>query len=231
MRLRKNTWQREAFSRDRTDGGGGGDDFDVDDDTKDDGDDGTDDDGDDDDDTDDEDDDAPLNSEGKPVTKKDWEAVNKALRAARREARQARRGRNKTDDGKDDKTDDGTDDKADETRIRAEAENAAMQTWKPVVVNERARAALKDAGLIGDPGRVLRLLDMDDIDVDLDDSGKVTVDGLTEQVEDLRKDYPHLFRKRGSRRIDAGDRDEINEKRKGKRSASEIQADVLLGRL
>ena len=102
-------------------------------------------------------------------------------------------------------------------------ENVAAAKWKPVLVNREARAALKDAGLIGETGPLLKLLDLDDIDVT--DDGDV--EGLDEQIADLQRQYGALFRKkRGGSAIDASDRGRDSGKKK---SASEIQAEALRG--
>jgi hypothetical protein len=112
-----------------------------------------------------------------------------------------------------------------------EADTKAEAKWKPVFVRREATHALREAGLIGKPDRLLRLLDIDALDVDIDEeSGDVDIDGLDDQITDLRKEYPSLFRKRGSSSIDAADRDEIGGRRKEKRSATQLQADLLLGR-
>ncbi len=75
---------------------------------------------------------------------------------------------------------------------------------KPVLVRAEARGALKDAGLIGSPDRLLRMLDLDDIDVVYDRKGEVEdIDGLADQVKELKREYPELFAKKGSSRINA----------------------------
>lgn len=114
-----------------------------------------------------------------------------------------------------------------------EAETKAEARWKPVFVRREAAHALVAAGLIGKPDRLLKMLDVDKLDVDIDeDTGDVDIDGLEEQVSGLRKDYPSLFRKRGSGSIDASDRggDRLNGGSKRDRTATQIQADALLGR-
>lgn len=201
------------FTRDREDGGGGGtdDEIDVEDDT------------DDEDEDEDGDEDEPkpaVKPDGKPFTQADLDALNLALRNARRDARQAKKSGNGKDGGKDSKPD---------PALIEEATTAAIGPWKQATVRREARGALKDAGLIGEPKALLRLIDMDEVDVEVDDDGEVTIDGLTEQITDLRRQYPSLFRKkRGSGAIDAADRTGGDGK---KRSASEIQAMALRGQL
>lgn len=186
-------------------------------------------DGDDNDEDDDDEDDGDepfVKEDGKPFTKKDYDALQLALKNARKAERAARRN-GRDDKGGKDGDDKGGDDK-DVERVRAEIESKAVATWKPLIVNQAARAALVEAGLMGAPDRLLKLLDLDEIDVD-PETGEI--DGLEEQIEDMRKDYSSLFRKRGgARRIDAGDKD--RRERSGKKmSATELQAAALLGDL
>jgi len=76
----------------------------------------------------------------------------------------------------------------------ARAEEAAK--YKPIVVTKAARAALLEAGLATDTPsdkvkKMLRLIDFDDIDFDED--GEVS--GLEDQVDQIKTDFPELFRK------------------------------------
>lgn len=224
-----------SFGRDRDAlGGGGGDDFDEDtggggekagskggsdeDDEDDEDDAGSDD-------SDDEDDDESTGvtkADGSPVTQDDWDKLQKSLRAARRDARSKGRNGGGDDKGGDDK------DTPDADRIRAEVESEVAGAWKGRVVRTAAREALKDAGLIGKPDRLLRLIDLDEIDVDPEDD---ELDGLAEQVRELKKEYPHLFRKKGSRNLDAADKDSGRGRSRSGMSATEIQAAQLRGEL
>jgi hypothetical protein len=75
--------------------------------------------------------------------------------------------------------------------------------------------------------RVFKLLDVDDLTIE--DDG--TVDGLAEQVEEIKGDFPELFAAVGrsrAGRVDGADRGTGNGKPK---TASEIQAAALLGSL
>lgn len=78
---------------------------------------------------------------------------------------------------------------------REEAAAAAEQKLKPVVVNAAAKAALLAAGLntTGDKTmkRLLRTLDLADIDID--DDGEVS--GLDEQIDGIKEAFPDLFKK------------------------------------
>ena len=128
-----------------------------------------------------------LKDDGSPYTKADIDALQEALRKARKDARAATRGRGvESSDG----------DAPDPDKVRADTERAAADKWKPVLVRTAARTAFVEAGLAlpkdgADEAmaRVVRLLDLDDLDVT--DDGQV--DGLREQVEDIRRDFPELF--------------------------------------
>lgn len=74
----------------------------------------------------------------------------------------------------------------------ADATTASEKKWKPRIVTSAAKTALVEAGLVGSPDRLLKMLDHDDIDVDED--GEVS--GLDDQIADLKADYPELFTKK-----------------------------------
>lgn len=215
-------------------GKGGGADDTADDDDRDAADD-SDDDADDDDDSDDDSDDdgkgsktrakAPLKPDGKPYTQADVDKLARSLRAARRTARTKKDGAGTGGDGKGGKDEGSTE--PDEATIAARAEDVAAKTWKPIIVNQAARAALVEAGLIGKPDRLLRLLDPEDIDVD-PESGEI--DGLDEQIAELRREYKHLFRRTGTRRLDASRDRDGDGRGRGKLTATELQALQLTGR-
>jgi hypothetical protein len=187
-------------------------------------------------DADDSDDDDDAANDWKPPTKADWDKVQESLRKARRDARAARKTGTGTGTGSN--GDSGDTDKVDVTKAVADAVTTADGKWKPMVVRSAARAAFTEAGLVLPKGnaeramkRVMRLLDIEDLDIT--DDGDV--DGLTEQVEEIKSDYPDLFasngtgtggRARGGGRVDASDRGTGGGKAK---SASELQAAALLG--
>lgn len=157
-----------------------------------------------------------VKPDGSPFTQADYDALQTSLRAARKEAREAKKGKGK----------DGTDNATTDVQAVEAAVTEAVTPWRTVVVNERASAALTAAGLIGSTAPLLRLLDTAAVDVELED-GQLVVDGLDEQVSQLRKDYPQLFRKKGAGSIDASERRSTTDKR----SATEIQAAALRGEL
>lgn len=214
---------RSSSARDRTDTGGGTktkedlSDVDM----------GGDDDADsDDDDADDEDaEPAPyVKDDGTPFTKADFDALQDVVKKERAKARAARK---EAGTGpKSAKDDAPAGDTPDLARLTLDAETKAAAAWKPLVIRGQAAAALKEAGLIGDPARLLKLIDVDDIDVD-PETGEL--DGLDEQVAELKKDYGQLFRRKGSRSIDAADRKPGS--RTSKMSDSEIQAAQLRGEM
>lgn len=213
------------FTRDRTDGGGGGDDDNDVDDT------GTDDDDDSDDTDDTDDDDADDDDDGKPDAKL-GDAGKRALKAERDKVKDLRKQLRelRSSKGKDGADKDGKDDGKDERDEDAD-QAAALVLAKPVIIRSAATAALKEAGLIGEPGRLVRLLDLKTIDVELDDDGEPDIDGLDDQIEDLVKDYPQLFAKKrtGAGSINGADRSRRDNSPKAK-SATERQAAGLLGR-
>jgi hypothetical protein len=98
--------------------------------------------------------------------------------------------------------------KVDVDAVRRETEEAALAKMKPGLVRSAARDALKAAGLIlpdkGDGStayqRAIRLLDMEEIDVD--DDGEVS--GVDDQVKAVKRDYPELFARRGAKVVNAG---------------------------
>lgn len=157
-----------------------------------------------------------------PPTREQWDGVQEALRKARRDARQAKRAPKA--DGKPAEGDGPSEDEI-ATRVRGEVE----QQWKPRVVNASARAAFVEAGLVLPKGkessalaRVLKLVDVAELEVG--DDG--TIDGLDEQIEDIKGDFPELFAPRGVRpgRVDGADRG--NGSRKPLTSAEKIAAQL-----
>lgn len=133
-----------------------------------------------------------------PPTRDEVERMQKALAEANAEAkrnrlrlRELRRGQRTTEA----KQGSGADDGADTARAVQEAAEAAERKFKPVAVRAAARAKFLEAGLDpedkGAMSRLLRLVDMDE--VDLDDDGDPV--GLDEQIDDIKDDFPRLFEK------------------------------------
>ena len=216
---------RSAFTRDRTDGGGGAsladDAGDITDDVDDAGDVTEDDANDDDDDDDDSGDDAALGDAGKRALRAERDKVkakNREIRELR--AQLAAKGKPKAD---------AEDTESDEDRAARETERA-RELAKPMIVRSEARSKLAEAGVIGDPARALRLLDLSEVEVTYSKTGDVDeIDGLDDEIEKLTEDYPELFKPKrgGGGRIDGADR--RTDTATKKKSASEIQAAGLRG--
>lgn len=184
--------------------------------------------GDDEDEREDEDDDSeevkpPVKADGKPYTQADIDALQTALRKSRKDARTARRGGPAADKGKDDGED--------PEKARVDAESAAEAKWKPTVVRTAARAAFAEAGLVLPKGkadatmaRALRLLDVDDLEINEDGD----VEGLEEQIEEIKLDFPDLFatQQRKPGRVEAADRGSGGGKTK---TTADLIAGQLLG--
>lgn len=150
------------------------------------------------------------------LTKANNEAKKWRLRAQGKDEKWAVPGWSKAQEDTDD--DEGDDAKAKTTtrrrqpkvdvdQVRREAEEAALAKAKPGLVRGAARDALRTAGLIvpeknadGAFSRAIRLLDMDEIEVDEDGS----VSGVEDQVKAVKRDYPELFKAKGARVINAG---------------------------
>ncbi len=196
----------------------------------DDSDDDDDDDDDDDSDDDDSDDDDDKGKAGKKGDEDEDEDLGpkglKALRDQRAENRRLKRENRELRNGKPgDKAD--KDSGKDAEAAEAAAVERARALAKPILVKAEARTALATAGLIGSPDRLLRMLDLDDIDVVYDRKGNVDdIDGLADLVKELKREYPELFRKKGSSSINGGGGTRDAGKPK---SASERQAAYLRG--
>jgi hypothetical protein len=130
----------------------------------------------------------------------------------------------------------GDDDAVVKAVEEARAEEAAK--FKPIVVTKAARAALLEAGLATDTPsdkvkKMLRLIDFDDIDFDED--GEVS--GLEDQIDQIKTDFPELFRKPEPEKpepkprapkIDAADRKNVQPQPK---TTGEKHAAAILGNM
>ena len=118
---------------------------------------------------------------------------------------------------------------------RREGEQSAAAKFRSMAVNQAARAALSTSGVQAtNMGRLVRLLDLDDIEIDED--GEITA-GLDEQIETLKADLPQLFKAPEAEkpkkrtpppRVNGASRAEAEERPKS--SAEQIAAQVLSGR-
>lgn len=210
--------------------GGGGDDDDLDDD----------------DDDDDGDDDDPDEDKSEDELRAELKRVRASLKTAngssakrRKRARdlqrqldEARAGSGKGGKPKGGKGGDDDDD-VDVDAIRAAATAEARKASDERIKRSEGKSALLAAGVPADKvKRAVGLLDLSDLDVD--DDGEV--DGLEDAVDALKDEWPELFAKPGARRKResvAGDGDrngERGERESKTKSASQKQADALLGR-
>lgn len=147
----------------------------------------------------------------KEVLKKERELTRKAearVRLLERDLRQSKTTKPEVDD----------DD------ISAKVDEKAAEVWKPIVVNSAARAAFAEAGATVTP-RLLKMLDLSDLEVNPDGS----VEGLDDQIADIKEDFPQLFvatdKKR--RNIDSGPK---GDKALPQKTASQKQAEAIFGR-
>lgn len=148
-------------------------------------------------------DEAPaVRDDGKPFTRADHKALNTALKAARKEARDTAAELTRLRD---------TTGGKDAAQLVADAEQRASEKFKPLMVKAAARAAFTEAGLVLPAGRAdevyaraVRLLDADTLTITADG----LVEGLAEQVEGIRADFPDLFAGAARRapRISAADK-------------------------
>jgi hypothetical protein len=157
--------------------------------------------GDDGDDESDDDGDEGEDDSWEPPTKAEFEAMQAKLKKANAEAKRHRLAAKQT----------GAKAETDVEKAVEAARGEVEAKYKPLVVRTAAKAALAEAGLIGKPDRLLKLLDMDAIDID--DEGDI--DGLEDQIKELRADYPDLFQKRTrAGRVNGADRQGSSGERK-----------------
>lgn len=114
--------------------------------------------------------------------------------------------------------------KKDVAETAEEAETRLAAKWKPKVIRQGAKAALSEAGA-SNPARLVGLLDMDSLDID--DDGEV--DGLEDEIDRLKDEFPELFRKKRTAALETGDRSGGKGAARPK-SDSERQAAAILGR-
>lgn len=153
-----------------------------------------------------------------PPSKEEWEKVQKALTKANAQAKRQRlAAKGATVEGDD---------------AAQKATEAAEARYKPVAVRSAARAAFMEAGLTDATAeqvkKLLRLIDMDDVEIG--DDGEV--DGLEDQIADIKDNFPALF----------APKDEVTARRRTRIAAagknggarpktpSEMQAAALFGR-
>lgn len=139
-----------------------------------------------------------------PPTKDEHEKMQRALAKANAEAKDWRTKHKALADQH----------STDAEKTAQEQAEAAEKRFKPVAVRSAAKAAFLEAGLQGGtPERIARVVRMLDLDaLDIDDDGDVT--GLSEQVAAIKKDYPELFTPTDKRppRLSTGDKPPTNGK-------------------
>ena len=105
-------------------------------------------------------------------------------------------------------------------KARSETEDK----FRPLLAKSAARAALAAGGATGDLKKMVKLLDLGELDISADGE----VEGLDEQIDELKKDFPSLFR--GEDKDDdlkprrRGSADGGQKRKPPTLSASEIQA-------
>lgn len=119
--------------------------------------------------------------------------------------------------GKRKKDDEGDEDEVDLDAVRAAAKAEAKAEADKTRIADKSEPVLARAGV--DPKRLakaVKLLDFDD--VELNDDG--TLDGLDEQIDELRKEWPELFARPRKRRSTAGQGDRDGDERDAKAGKS-----------
>jgi hypothetical protein len=157
----------------------------------------------------------PLKADGTPYTLKDIAALQEALKKERRATRQAKR----KDVVAEEEGGKSPEDLEKQISSRIEAK------YRPIVINSAARQALLAAGVKAERlEKALGVLSHDDLV--LNDDG--SVDGLDDQVQELKDDIPEWFpRRRVSANVDAADRPGDGNRKP--LTASERQAALLTG--
>jgi uncharacterized membrane protein len=155
-----------------------------------------------------------VKEDGSPYTDADIKGLREALSKARKDARATKRQGTTSDD-------DGAQKNAQDVEKEVSARLEAK--YKPVVIKTAARAAFAEAGMKSDRmDKALRLLDLDDLV--LKDDG--SVDGLDDQIADLKEDFPEFFPRRRTQNIDGGDKSGEGTSRP-KTSAEKLTASLL----
>lgn len=161
-------------------------------------------------------------------------------RTARRAAEKRLRELEGASDDDEDESDDEGDDKPkaptaksiQKTVSRAvrERERQLEEAHRRDLINTRAETALTRAG-VSDRNVRLLLKEIDAEEIDFDPKTR-SIDGLVEEIDRLRDEFPDLFRRRrdSRRRINGGDERDGRSKPKRPMTTTEIQAAQLRGR-
>lgn len=128
-------------------------------------------------------------------TKEEWAATQAALSKANAEAKKYRLAVKAA------KSKQEASGEEDDEKITA-AQKAVEDKYRPMIVKTAVKASLKEAGLEGPTEKLLKLIDVEDFDID--DDGNVDEDDLARAVESLKDDFPQLFPKKRAGRVDLG---------------------------
>ena len=160
-----------------------------------------------------------VKDDGSPVTAADWANLQEALRKARKDARAAKRapapGNNGSGTGNGSDAPSGSGGGLEPDKLE-EVRSATESKWKGLLVSTAARTAFVEAGLSlpktdsdAAMSKVVRLLDLSEVEVNEDGQ----IEGLHEQVEDIKRDFPELFSTaRRVARVDGADRSQPSTK-------------------
>jgi len=138
----------------------------------------------------------------KPPTRQEWRKTQRLLKKANRQAANLR---TQQKSGQGTQQESGEDTEAKITAAKEEGKTEAEGRWKPIVVRQAAKAAFAEAGVSTSAmKRVLKMLDLDEIEID--DDGEV--DGLDEQIADIKDELPELFSgaRRPAKSVDGGNK-------------------------
>lgn len=133
--------------------------------------------------------------DGREESEDDTPDFEEELKTLRRENRKLKRenARRRVAEKQRDDTGEGAESARELETVRQQAD-----LWRGDAIAARAEARLVAAG--ADPervGRLIRMIDVKDLEID---PGSRKVEGLDEQIDELKEDYPELFRREEPRR-------------------------------
>lgn len=123
-------------------------------------------------------DDAPFT----PPSESEWRKVQQALKKANDDAKRNRFKAKELEQA-------ARANESEQEKALREAREEGEKRYRTPLVTAAARAALAEAGLNGDTGRVLKLVDMENLSVD--DEGDVI--GLDAEIDKLKQEFPEFF--------------------------------------
>ena len=155
-----------------------------------------------------------------PVTREEFEEMRNALKEATRKEREARKAAEKQ------LKEFQVKDETDTDRIAREAAEAAASNFKGHLVKAEAKAQLLALGLTASPERFLKMVDLESIVIDDDGS----IEGLEDQIQGIREEFPEVFRKKPAGTPDAGKQRTESPAKQEPKSAAERVAQFAIGR-